>query len=157
MWTHCLAVVIRMRAMSNHLKQTIQNLAQSFAAELVRAVRGAPLGELADFSSSGGGGGSPAKAPAVKASGSRAKATTGGGAGGGAGGGGRGRKGADVEGTVAQILSLLSSEKGGLRQEEIRGRLGLTKPQILRPIALALAGKRIRKTGQRRATRYFAK
>jgi len=45
----------------------------------------------------------------------------------------------------------------GLRSEQLQKALKLTKQEIVGPIAAALAAKKIVKTGEKRATTYFAK
>lgn len=57
---------------------------------------------------------------------------------------------------VEQIVSLLRSNSSGLRAEEIRAKLGLSAAELPRPIGEALVSKQISKTGEKRATRYFA-
>ncbi len=51
----------------------------------------------------------------------------------------------------------MSKEKSGLRSEQLQKALGLDKKEITGPLNEALASKKIRKTGQRRSTTYFAK
>jgi hypothetical protein len=58
---------------------------------------------------------------------------------------------------VDSIVSLLERRPDGLRAEQIRAELGLEAKELPRPIAEALASKRINKQGQKRATTYFAR
>jgi hypothetical protein len=44
----------------------------------------------------------------------------------------------------------------GLRLEEISVGMGVDSKNLKRPVTLLLAGKRLRKEGERRGTRYFA-
>jgi hypothetical protein len=71
-------------------------------------------------------------------------------------GGRLGRRSAkDLARVVDQIADLLSKNPKGLRAEQIRKELGLSAKEVPRPIAKALASKRITKVGQKRATTYF--
>jgi Fic family protein len=56
-----------------------------------------------------------------------------------------------------EIVSLLAKHPKGLRAEEIRSKLNLSKQEVPRPIADALAEKLITKKGEKRATTYFKK
>jgi hypothetical protein len=55
------------------------------------------------------------------------------------------------------MVALLRAHPTGLRSEQIRAELGLRANEMPRPIAMALSKKKIRKTGQKRATTYFAR
>ncbi|MBX3230483.1 MAG: hypothetical protein KIT84_02880 [Labilithrix sp.] len=55
------------------------------------------------------------------------------------------------------VLALLSSHQSGLRSEQIRAALGIEKRALQRLIADGLEGGAIVKSGQRRATLYFAR
>jgi hypothetical protein len=57
---------------------------------------------------------------------------------------------------VERIHSLLQSSSGGMRAEQIREALNVEAKELPRPLADALAAGRITKTGQKRATTYFA-
>jgi hypothetical protein len=129
-----------MRAMSaTKLKKTIEALANEFADELLRALGNASFSELsAELHGAGG----------VRAAPGRA------------GGGGRRarRSESDLDETIDRIVSTLKSAgAGGLRSEELRRQVGLARAEMMRPIALALSTKKIRKTGEKRATTYFAR
>jgi hypothetical protein len=67
------------------------------------------------------------------------------------------RSAGDISQIVDSIVSLLERRPDGLRAEQIRAELGLEAKELPRPIAEALAGKRINKQGQKRATTYFAR
>lgn len=62
-----------------------------------------------------------------------------------------------MDATIARIVQLLKKSRAGLRSEAIQKALGLARNEVPRPIAIALAKKMIRKTGQKRATVYFAR
>ena len=57
---------------------------------------------------------------------------------------------------VDSIVSLLQKNPEGLRAEQIREALSCQAKELPRPLADALAEGRISKTGQKRATTYFA-
>lgn len=52
-------------------------------------------------------------------------------------------------------LTGLLSKQPGLRAEQIRAKLRWDKKTLTKAITTALAEKRIKKTGQKRATRYY--
>ena len=58
---------------------------------------------------------------------------------------------------TASLVAALKGAKDGMRSEELQKALSVDKKTIVRPIADALEAKVIRKTGQKRATRYFAR
>jgi hypothetical protein len=43
----------------------------------------------------------------------------------------------------------------GIRGEQLRKELGIAKNQWMKPLEMALASKKLRKTGEKRATTYF--
>lgn len=134
------------------LHQTIAALANSFAQDVLGALRGFSMAELSEFSSSVGpsrsrsGRAVKKSAPAASSKparrGNSARLAR--------------RSSKQIAGTAAKITALLQGKKAGLRAEEIQRALGLTRKEIPRPIQEALAKKLIRRTGQRRATTYFA-
>lgn len=150
--------------MSN-LRTTLDHLASVFASSVLDAIRGASLQEILAESASGGarrGGRSrldasesshslhPSHLSQVGAPSSPA--------------GARRRRGrlarrsaGDISQIVDSIVSLLERRPDGLRAEQIRAELGLEAKELPRPIAEALASKRINKQGQKRATTYFAR
>lgn len=132
--------------MSN-LKSTIEGLANEFAMSIISALRAASIDELTGVTGLGarvgGRSGRPAMAPA--------------------GGPKRGRGGrlgrrstADIGRMVDSIVSLLQKHPEGLRAEQIREALSCQAKELPRPLADALTEGRISKTGQKRATTYFA-
>jgi hypothetical protein len=142
--------------MAGSLHHTIQQLAASFAAGVLGAIRQSSLEEILAETEGAGrrGRGRPPKGAAT-----REAAPAGGGARRSAGrkkGGRLGRRSAGALGRVVdRIVELLSKNPKGLRAEQIRAELGLSAKELPRPIAKALEAKRIRKTGQKRATTYF--
>jgi hypothetical protein len=143
--------------MAGSLHHTIQQLAASFAAGVLGAIRRSSLEEiLAETEGTGRRG--PGRPP--KSAAPRPAAPEGGGArrsGGRKKSGRLGRRSAGALGRVVdRIVDLLSKNPKGLRAEQIRAQLGLSAKELPRPIAKALEAKRVRKTGQKRATTYFA-
>jgi hypothetical protein len=55
-----------------------------------------------------------------------------------------------------EVVKLLVANKKGMRVEEINKALGTTTRELMRPIQKLLTLGKIRKTGERRATTYFA-
>jgi hypothetical protein len=66
------------------------------------------------------------------------------------------RSDATIGKVVTQIVTLVKANKGGLRAEDIRTRLGLRAKEMPKPLKVALASKQLRKTGEKRATVYLA-
>jgi len=57
---------------------------------------------------------------------------------------------------IDSIVALLQENPEGLRSEQIREQLGVEAKELPRPLADAMDQNRITKTGQKRATTYFA-
>jgi hypothetical protein len=143
------------------LKKTIEDLASTFATNVIAALRGASLEELITLTSKGtggGGGGGGGGAAIVRRGpgrppGSTNVTSTGG------GGGRKGRRvrrsQGDIGRVVEDIISLLGKHAQGLRSEQIREALNLQAKELPRPLADGLADGRIKKAGERRATTYF--
>ena len=138
------------------LKTTIDSLAAEFASKLITAIKGASFAEILSVT----GGSSPArrgrppapaKAEAPKAHVPVSVARKG-------KGGRLARRSPEaLAKTKAEIVALLAKSPKGLRAEQIRAKLGLTKQEIPRPLSDALAEKLIAKKGEKRATTYFVK
>jgi hypothetical protein len=149
--------------MSN-LKVTLEALAAEFASSIIVAIKSASLEEIMAYV-----GGVPTARGArngssVNVAGTVAAATT---------AGQRGEHGKTrnvlarrrlarrspeaLAKATAQIVALLSKHPKGLRAEEIRKKLGISKQEIPRPLQDALAAKVIIKKGEKRATTYFKK
>jgi hypothetical protein len=58
---------------------------------------------------------------------------------------------------IERIVALLKANPAGLRAEQIREQLGLQAKELPRPLKEALDSGRLSKSGQKRATTYFAK
>jgi hypothetical protein len=135
------------------LRNQIDRLAAQFAGQIIDALRGASLDDLLAIAGTGG------------ASRGRGRPSGGGGHAGGLdlGGSRRGRGGRlgrrtadDIGKMVDGIVDLLSRSSGGLRAEQIREALNVEAKELPRPLADALKAGRISKSGQKRATTYFA-
>ena len=141
--------------MSN-LRNTIESLASQFATSVLAALRSASIDELTEVAGRGAavrrGPGRPRAESSDTASAAPSKR-----------GGARGRGGRlgrrtqnDISRMVESIVDVLSKSGGGLRSEQIRSALGVEAKELPRPLAEALSSGRVTKTGQKRATTYFA-
>jgi len=119
------------------LQSKIQDLASAFANGVLAAVRSSSFEELA--SAHGRTASAADKAPKRAAGGRLAR-----------------RSEEDIAGVVDRIIALLKGEPEGMRAEQIRGELGLEAKELPRPLADALASRQIKKSGNKRATTYFA-
>jgi hypothetical protein len=136
--------------MSTQLRNQINDLAIKFASQLMSALQTASLSELANEAASQGSRRGPGR-PAKGGIGAGPLSAPG------RGGKRRRRSAADIGETVDAIVKLLKTNRAGLRAEQIRTKLGLARKEIPRPIAAALATRKITKKGQKRATTYFAR
>jgi len=62
----------------------------------------------------------------------------------------------DLAQVTELIASAVSKKAGGVRAEDLRRAVGLDKARFVRGVKKLMADKRVRKTGLRRDTRYFA-
>jgi hypothetical protein len=134
------------------LRNTIESLASEFAASVLDALRSASIDELADVAGRGApsrrgpgrprsaGDGSVAAAPKRRGRGGRL---------------GR-RSAGDITRMIESIVEALQKSAAGLRAEQIREALGVEAKELPRPLAEAISSGRITKSGQKRATTYFA-
>ncbi len=139
----------------SHVKDQIASLAATFVDNLVAAIRGATMDDLAELTD--GSSPRPSKAmpsvapsdlaepPSVGKRG-RAKRT--------ASGRLKRRSPADIAKTIGAIEALLSSHPEGLRSEQIRAELRLEAKEIARPLFEAVVAGRLVAQGQKRATTY---
>ncbi len=150
--------------MSN-LRTQLQELARSFAEQVVGAIRETSLQEL--LSSSGHEGSNGRRAPAVaprafasaraarnavvaapaaptarptRPSGRLPRRSAG-----------------EIQATLEKIVGLLKKHKDGLRAEAIRAQLGMQAKEMPRILKEGLSAKKLTSKGQKRATTYFAK
>jgi hypothetical protein len=134
------------------LRSTIESLASEFAANVLAALRGASLDELADVAGRGAprrGPGRPRSDAGESLAAAAPKRR---------GRGGRlGRRSAgDISKMIESIVDALQKNASGLRAEQIRETLGVEAKELPRPLAEAISSGRITKSGQKRATTYFA-
>ena len=135
------------------LKNRISALAEEFSSGVLAAIRSASLEEI--LSDSGAPKRVAAAAPAPASNGvAPAKR-----------GPGRPRKSGrlarrspeQIAVVVESVVGALKKNKNGMRSEQLQKLLKLDKKEISGPLAEALAGRKISKKGQRRATTYFAR
>jgi uncharacterized protein YejL (UPF0352 family) len=146
--------------MAKVLRDTISNLAETFAASVLNAIRQMSLDEiLAEAQRTGGtyAQRGPSKliaspsVPAASASVTPSKGRR-------KGGGRLARRSQDqIDAVADSIVALLEKHPKGLRSEQIRGILKLDRKEIPRPIQEALSSNKITSEGQKRATTYFAR
>jgi hypothetical protein len=139
-----------------NLRQTIESLAAQFATNILDALRSASIDELVGVSGSTGG--APRRGRARGPAAAAVVATETAGAPRRRGRGGRlGRRTAsDIGKMIESIVGLLQKNGDGLRAEQIRAALGVESKELPRPLAEAVNAGLITKTGQKRATTYFA-
>ena len=134
--------------MSN-LRTTISRLANDFAQEVLDAIRRASLDEILDETGRGGrlrglledGRRRGPGRPPCRGRGGRL----------------RRRSSDDLAKLADAIVQLLEKHPEGLRAEQIRDALNVQAKELPRPLADALAAKKISKKGQKRATTYFSR
>jgi hypothetical protein len=144
--------------MPSSLRNRLNDLAASFSAGVLDAIRGASLEELLS-ESPGGKTRAPARSPVHAAVHAAAAAVvTGAAAPSRRRNGGRlpRRSAGDISQAVENIVGLLGENPGGLRAEQIRQKLGLQAKELPRPLKEGLEGGRLSKVGRKRATTYFA-
>ena len=122
------------------LQSTIQSLAQTFAVQLVNALRSLSLEEiLGATGKTATTGATPAPKKRGRPAGSKNKGTRG-----------------SASISADAIVAVLRKHKSGLRAELLRRELGAAKPAFNYHVGKAFAAKRIKKTGKKRAMTYFA-
>jgi hypothetical protein len=129
------------------LRNSIQSLAETFAAGVLQAIRSASLEDiLAEGAAPKRGRGrppgkrGPGRSPAASTSKRLAR-----------------RSANDIAAVTDSIVALVKKHAEGLRAEQIRSQLGIAKKEWIRPLEAALASKKLTKKGEKRATTYFAK
>jgi hypothetical protein len=134
-----------------NLRSTLNDLASSFASNVLNAIRSASIADL--HAESGhregngrrarGGGGQPDRlrtpTPKKTKGGRLAR-----------------RSPADIAKALDEIVALVKKSKAGLRSEEIRKALKLDVREVPRVLKEGLAKKKLRSKGQKRATTYSA-
>jgi len=143
--------------MSN-LRNAIEALASQFAASVLDALRSASIDELADVAGTGGARRGPGRPRSTERDGGDRAASAAPRRNARAGRGGRlGRRtAADIGRMVESIVGVLQKAGEGMRAEQIREVLHVEAKELPRPLAEAIASGQITKSGQKRATTYFA-
>ncbi len=146
--------------MTNGLRDSISALAATFATSVVAAIRSSSLEDILDLATdakSAPRGATPKAAaghaatsatPAAKAPARRAKRTEEGHL--------ARRSPADIAKVLDRVMALVKSEKGGLRSEQIRERLGLLRTEMPRVLKAGLEKKVLKSKGVKRSTVYSA-
>lgn len=140
------------------LKQTISTLAETFASEILKALRSASLNDLTALEGVGTSGAKPARrgpgrpkkavapTPTARTSAKLPRMKN-----------GARRTKADVEKVIAGVVGAVKAAGDkGIKAEGIYKSLGLTKKDVQRPILEALSQKLLKKKGVKRATTYYA-
>jgi len=146
------------------LQNLIEHHASQFASAIVAALKGMSIEEIVGHRGSESGAvarsapAAAAAAPAKRGPGRPKKAASAVAAPKAARGGGgrRARRSAgDIAGLLEQVVSYVSSNPGS-RSEHIVAGLGIDKKLLPRPVAEGLKSGALTKTGEKRATQYFA-
>jgi len=136
--------------MPTSLQSTLNDLAESFAASILAAIRGASLDELISTNGkpknsdrSPRAAAPPTSVPAVRKSSASAGRL-------------QRRSPEDIAAALGHVVSLVKKHKEGLRAEQIRSELGLQAKEMPRILKEGLERKALKSKGQKRATTYFA-
>jgi hypothetical protein len=147
---------------SSNLHTRLNDLASSFTDGVLHAIRSASLDELLAESgggrsapvgrrprAGGGGGGGGAAAVVAAAASPKTKTTR----------SGRlaRRSPEQIAEAIDQVVNLVKKSKAGLRSEEIRKQLSLDVREVPRILRTAVASKKLKSKGQKRATTYSAR
>jgi len=136
------------------LRSQLDALASGFATQIMAALEGASLQELAGSPSGGlgsrgrggrvaGGGGQPDPLAAPKRKGANGRLPR--------------RSDEEIQAALNKIVLLVKTHKEGMRAEEIRSKLGMLPKEMPRVLKEGVAKKKLSTKGQKRATTYFAK
>lgn len=126
------------------LEKNIERLAAQFAAQVVSALRGASLADIAKVT---GHSLKPAVGSARKGVAPRAR--------GGSPGRLPRRSQGEIDRALEAIVAVLRGAPKGLRAEQIQAKLRMDKRELPRPIQEGIVKKRLVKKGEKRATTYF--
>jgi hypothetical protein len=129
------------------LRSSLSTLADSFANDVLQAIRGASLEEFLGDAGGGSrrGPGRPAKtsaAPRARKSGRLAR-----------------RSPEQIAKALDQVIALVKGKKDGLRAEQIKKALGMDRrevPRVLQVLQEGLSTKKLKSKGRKRATTYTA-
>ena len=131
------------------LRAQLDSLAASFANAVVDAIRSASLHELvAADGKVAPAARSASPSPVAKATVSTKTTRT---------GRLKRRSSEDIGQVLDQVVSLVKKNREGLRAEQIRTELNLQAKELPRVLKEGLSSKRLRKSGQKRATVYSAR
>ena len=131
------------------LRSQLDALAQSFASQIVEAIRGASLQELVGGESNGrravegGGQPHPLSVPVPKKRGKNGRLPR--------------RSAEEIAKSLDKIVLLVKTHKNGMRAEEIRAKLGMESKEMPHILKEGLAKKKLTAKGNKRATTYFAR
>jgi hypothetical protein len=129
------------------LRAQLDAIASDFARQVLAAVQGASLHELAgqDGRRTAGGRGhaDPLSVPVPKKRGKNGRLPR--------------RSAEEIEKTLAKIVLLVKPHKNGMRAEEIRSKLGMESKEMPRILKQGIASKKLTSKGNKRATTYFAR
>jgi hypothetical protein len=129
------------------LRASLQQLAQSFAEQVMETIRGANLAELLEAERGGGRagrGGTTAGNPkvAVARPGKPARLPR--------------RSAEEIDAALQKIVLLVKTHKTGMRAEEIRAAFGMQAKEMPRVLKQGVAARKLKTKGRKRATTYFA-
>jgi len=136
--------------MPNAFSSEITDLASTFAAAVLRAIRGASVEEIRALAAEpaapvGARSASPGKGSAPTRKVPRTPA-------------GRlhRRSPAEIARALAKVVALVKEHKGGLRAEQIRKKLGMQAKEMPRVLKEGLEQRSLRSKGEKRSTTYSA-
>jgi hypothetical protein len=129
------------------LQSAINDLACSFVAAMLDAIKGAPIGQLPGEPTDGERrpvARTSRRAPMATPKPSRAR-------------GGRlpRRSPEDITKALDEVLNLLKRNKQGLRAEQIRNELGMQAKEMPRILKAGMSTRKLKARGQKRATTYM--
>jgi hypothetical protein len=126
--------------MATSLRSRLGDLASTFSASVVAAIRESSIEELFAQSVTRSPSSQRAAPTGPRSGGRLARRSEG-----------------DIAALIDQIVELLRQHPKGLRAEEIRAALGLESKEMPRPIKEGLEAGRFTRSGHKRATTYLAK
>jgi hypothetical protein len=145
--------------MTNALRSNIQQLATTFAAAVVTAIRGANLQDILSLADGPraeakpqrrgrpqrkAAGAAPAAPAPASTSGRKSKGRL------------RRRSPEEIAKALAQVVAVVKPKKAGLRAEQIRAALKMEAKEMPRILKEGLAKKVLKSKGQKRSTTYTA-
>jgi hypothetical protein len=131
------------------LRSALDTLASSFANGVLAAIRSASIDDLLSESGATSGRAPSAPRPRAGAPATTAKTTKSGRL--------RRRSEAEIVKAVDEVVATVRKSKAGMRAEEIRKTLDLDVREVPRILRTAVATKKLKSKGQKRATTYMAR